>query len=105
MNKLYWLVVIMHSIFNIFLWFGWLSNNKLLLEIHLSALLISICLFYLCRGCIITKLERLLSKSKWTIIDPILEKMGFSLSRSNRTKITLFLFGISLSITMYKLYV
>ena len=105
MNDLYWPVVISHSIFNSFLWFGWISTNKLLLEIHLSSLLISIYLFYLCKGCIITKLERLLSKSKWTIIDPILNKLGFSISRSNRTKITLFLFSMSMIITLYKLYV
>jgi hypothetical protein len=105
MNNLYWIVVIFHSIFNSFLWFGWLSTNKLILEIHLSSLLISIYLFYLCKGCIITKLERLLSKSKWTIIDPILNKLGFPISRSNRTKITLFLFSMSVTMTMYKLYV
>jgi hypothetical protein len=107
MNKLffYWLVIILHSVFNIFLWFGWIFNNKLILEIHFSTLLISIYLFYLCNGCIITKLERLLSKSKWTIIDPILNKLKLSLSRNNRTKITLFLFGLSLLITLYKLYV
>lgn len=105
MNNLYWIVVIFHSILNSFLWFGWLSTNKLILEIHLSSLLISIYLFYLCKGCIITKLEKLLSKSKWTIIDPILNKLGFPISRSNRTKITLFLFSMSVTMTMYKLYV
>lgn len=101
----YWFVVLLHSIFNIFLWLGWTLNNKLILEIHLSSLLISIYLFYLCKGCVITKLERLLSKSKWTIIDPILNKLGLSLSRNNRTKITLLLFGSSLLITLYKLYI
>ena len=102
---LYNTIILFHTIFNSFLWFGWLSNNKLILEIHLSCILISICLFYLCKGCIITKIERLLSKKKWTIIDPILKYFNLNLTKNNREKITLILFFISTAITLYKLYV
>ena len=104
-NKFYYLVVTLHVIFNTFLWFGWISNNKLLLEVHLSALLISSLLFYLCKGCIISKLEKQLLKSDWTVVDPILKKLGITISKKNRKKLTIFLFGLSICITIYKLYV
>ena len=38
MNKLffYWLVVFLHSVLNMFLWFGWIFNNKLIKNMSLS---------------------------------------------------------------------
>ena len=56
-------------------------------------------------GCVITKLERKLRKNKdsFTIFDPILNKMNISLTRENRSKITMSLFIISFVLSVYKL--
>ena len=88
----------------LFLYFGWLSNDRLILEILLVTLIICITLYYLCNGCIITKIERRLSKSNYTVIDPFLKKFGLELSKKNRTKITISLYIISFFSTIYKLY-
>lgn len=101
---LYNIILYLHFIYICFLYFGWISNNQLILETHLVLLIITITLFYFCNGCIITKIERMLSKSNFTIIDPLLQKFGFNPNNINRTKITLSMFIISLIITMKKIY-
>ena len=102
--NLYKLVLYTHFIFIAFLYFGCLSNNRFILELHLVLLIITITLFYFCNGCILTKLEKYLSNSNYSVIDPVLVKLGIDLNNFNRKKITLSIFAISLSITIYKLY-
>ena len=101
---IYRTILFLHFLLMLFLYFGWLSNEKVILEILLVLLIIVITLFYFCNGCIITKIERYLSNSNYTVIDPFLEKLGIKLTRDNRTKITLTIFSLSLFITLYKLY-
>ena len=103
-KKLYKIILIIHAIYTAFLFCGWISNNRIVLETLLILLIITSTLFYLCDGCIIKKIERYLSKSDYTVIDPLLQKIGINISRENRKKITMTLFSISLLITFYKLY-
>ena len=44
---------------------------------------------------ILTKLERKLSRSDYTILDPLLNKLGIRINRQNRTKITVVLYFLS----------
>ena len=67
-------------------------------------ILITLTLFYLCNGCIISKLEKYISGSNYTVIDPFLKKLNIKLTKKERIRITLSLFGNSLFITIYKLY-
>lgn len=104
MNILYNIVLYTHFILICFLYFGWLSNNPIILETHLIILIITITLFYLCNGCIITKLERVLSDSNYTVIDPILIKLKINPNNINRTKLTLSIMLISTLLTIKKIY-
>ena len=103
-KTIYRILLISHSLLTSFLFFGWLSNKKILLEILLVLLIIAISLWYLCNGCFLTKLERYLSNSSYTVIDPFLKKLGINISRNNRSKITTMLFFLSFTMTVYKLY-
>ena len=102
---LYRTILFLHFLLMLFLYFGWIFNERVVLEILFVLLIIVITLFYLCNGCIVTKIERYLSKSNYTVIDPFLEKLGINLTRDNRTKITISMFSLSTAITIYKLYV
>ena len=103
-NLSYTILLYFHALLSFFLFFGWIIDNRLVLEILFILLIISILLFYLCDGCIITKLERYLSNSNFTVIDPLLTKFNLVLTRKMRTKITLTFFSISLFMSIYKLY-
>ena len=102
---LYRVILIIHSLFCCCLFLGWLSNKELTLEILLVSLLITLTLFYLCNGCIISKIERYLSNSNFTVIDPLFQKFNIKLTKKKRRRLTLLLFGNSLIITLYKLYI
>ena len=104
-HPLYYPVVILHFLLTIFMMFGWVFNNKTVLQILFLLLVFGISLFVLLDGCFLTKFEKKLSNGKsQTVIDPILMSLGISLNRETRSTITLFLYTISIIITSYKLF-
>jgi len=101
---LYKILVFTHFLMCAFLYFGWISNNKTVLEILIITLTFTITMFYLCDGCIITRIERYLSKSDFTVFDMFLTNSNIKLTNKNRNRISLILFAISFIITIYKLF-
>lgn len=55
-------------------------------------------------GCILTKLERKLSNSDFTVVDPLLKGLGIKIDKKSRYYITLVLYIITFFMTSYKLY-
>lgn len=101
----YYLVLICHFLITLFLYFGWISNNKKILQILFIMLIISLALYIIFRGCFITKWERKVSKSDFTVIDPVLNFLSIKIDRNSRFYITLYMYMLSLLITSIKLYV
>ena len=100
---LYYPLLFSHFFFTLFLIFGWISNDPCVLSYLFLLLILTIVLFFQCKGCILTKLEKKMSNSNFTVIDPLLEQVNISINRKSRTYITLFLFALSLFITIMKL--
>jgi len=101
----YYLVLIVHFLITLFLYFGWISNNKKILRILFIMLIVSLILYIILGGCFITKWERKVSKSDFTVIDPVLKFLHIKIDRDSRFYITLVMYIISLLITSFKLYV
>lgn len=100
---IFYVISICHYLLVMFMMFGWLSNNIMVLKLIFFLLLITMFLFIQCNGCIISKLEKKLSQQDKTVVDPLLRMCGIEISRTSRTKITFIIYIISLSITTYKL--
>lgn len=101
---LYYVILICHFILTLFLYFGWISNNKTVLEILFVLIVICLGLYIYFNGCIITKLERKLSNSDFTVVDPLLTSLGIKIDKKSRYNITFFLYIITFCMTFYKLY-
>lgn len=105
MNIIYQIVVFLHLLLMLFVYFGWLFNNILLLKLLLVVQIVCIIFFIIFKGCILTRLERKLESSKksFTLIDPILKIMRIKVNNNNRKKLSLFLFIFPTLITIYKI--
>lgn len=84
---------------------GWIFNNRTVLWILFFTLLIGLFLFIINKGCFITRLEYRLGGKGFTVIDPLLNRLGINTSRQSRTYLTMILFLLSLMITTYKLFI
>jgi len=100
----YYVVLILHFLLTIFLYFGWLSNNKIVLQILFILIIICLIMYITLNGCILTKLERKLSNSDFTVVDPLLKGLGIKIDKKSRYYITLVLYIITFFMTSYKLY-
>ena len=100
----YYVVLILHFLLTIFLYFGWLSNNKIVLQILFILIIICLIMYITLNGCVLTKLERKLSNSDFTIVDPLLKGLGIKIDKKSRYYITLVLYIITFFMTSYKLY-
>jgi len=80
-------------------------NNRTVLWILFLTLVIGLFLFIINGGCFITRLEYKLGGEGYTVIDPVLHRLGINSSRQNRTYLTMILFVCSLMITSYKLFI
>ena len=105
MHPLYYPVLMGHGLLTLFMALGWISNNQTVLKILFITLIIGLVLFYINRGCCLTRLERKLSGSDFTIIDPLLSFLNIEIDRQTRTQITMGIFILSLTITTYKLFI
>lgn len=103
MSPFYYPLLIGHGLLTIFMAFGWISNNRIILKILFALLLVGISLFFMLGGCFLTRLEKKLSGSDFTILDPLLNALGIHINRQTRTHITIGIFMVSLVITSYKL--
>ena len=103
-NKpLYYTVTIFHALLCIYTLTGWLWYNKYNLKFLLAVQIIVILLFVVCKGCILTKLERKLNgKQNYSILDPMLDWIGVD-PKKYRTPIFLTALLISVGITIYRL--
>ena len=102
---LYYTVLISHTLLTIFMSIGWVFNNRTVLWILFLTLVIGLFLFIINGGCFITRLEYKLGGEGYTVIDPVLHRLGINSSRQNRTYLTMMLFFCSLMITSYKLFI
>jgi len=93
-----------HFILTCFMFFGFLSNDKSTLQFLVLLLILGMSLFYINKGCFITRYEKKLSNTDKKIIDPILEAMGVKFSKRQLISITVLMFMISFLIANYKLY-
>ena len=100
----YYVVLILHFLLTIFLYFGWLSNNKIVLQILFVLIIFCLIMYITLNGCILTKLERKLSNSDFTVVDPLLKSLGIKIDKKSRYYITLVLYIITFFMTSYKLY-
>lgn len=100
----YYVVLIIHFLITLFLYFGWISNNRKVLWVLFIMLIGSLVLYIGLGGCFITKWERRVSKSDFTVIDPILKLLHIKIDRNSRYYITLIIYLLSLTITSFKLY-
>ena len=100
----YYVLLISHFLLTIFLYFGWLSNNKIVLQILFILIIICLIMYISLNGCILTKLERKLSNSDFTVVDPLLKGLGIKIDKKSRYYITLVLYIITFFMTSYKLY-
>lgn len=87
MNNVYGLLTFISIFFvfiilTLFLYFGWISNNKTVLEILFVLIVICLGLYIYFNGCIITKLERKLSNSDFTVVDPLLTSLGIKIDKN-----------------------
>ena len=81
------------------------TNNKKVLRVLFITLIISFPLYIILGGCFITKWERKVSKSDFTLIDPVLKFLHIKIDKNSRFYITLVMYLLSLVITSLKLYV
>ena len=102
---LYYTVLILHSMLTIWMSLGWLSNNNIVLWTLFFTLILGLFLFIINRGCFITRIEYRLGGKGYTIMDPVLNRLGIHTSRTSRTNATMILFLFSLMITCYKLFI
>ena len=100
----YYVVLILHFLLTIFLYFGWLSNNKIVLQILFVLIIFCLIMYITLNGCVLTKLERNLSNSDFTVVDPLLKGLGIKIDKKSRYYITLVLYIITFFMTSYKLY-
>ena len=100
----YYVILILHFLLTIFLYFGWLSNNKSVLQILFVLIIFCLIMYISLNGCILTKLERKLSNSDFTVVDPLLKSLGIKIDKKSRYYITLVLYIITFFMTSYKLY-
>ena len=105
MELLYYVVSTCHIMLLLFTLFGWLSNNKRILILLVCLQIITIFLFVYFNGCIVTKLERKICKSKKrpTLIDPMLICMSFEVNGLNRRRMSMSLFLFAFVMTLNKL--
>lgn len=102
---LYYSILYLHFFLTIFMIFGpiFITNYNVLK--FLGFLLgLSLFLFYIFNGCFITRIEKSLSGTNYTVIDPILEKLNISIDRNSRTNTTIILYTMAMLITLFKLY-
>ena len=102
---LYYTVLISHAMLTLFMSVGWVFNDRKVLWILFLTLVVGLALFIINKGCFITRLEYKLGGKGYTIIDPILHRLGIYTSRENRTYVTMILFIFSLMVTSYKLFI
>ncbi len=100
---LYYPILISHALLTAFMMFGWISNNRVVLYSLLLLLVTGLVLFLLLGGCFITRIEKRLSGRDFTVLDPIIKKIGITINRQSRVNITMIMFVVSLVITVYKL--
>jgi len=105
MSPFYYPLLLVHATLTLFMTMGWVSNSRKVLTVLFGLLVLGIFLFMMLGGCFITRIEKKLSgdSGDFTILDPILERLGISTDRRARTLVTTGLFIFSLSITGYKL--
>ena len=56
------------------------------------------------RGCIITRLEKILTKNNYTVLDPLLNVVGLPVTDKNRYNITLIIIACVWIIVLLKFY-
>lgn len=98
-NLKYLVVFLLHLILTMFLFFGWIFNKKIILEILFILLILSISLFIIFKGCILSKLEKKIFGVNKTILDPFI-----FISNKYKKIFTFLLFMNSFFITSYKLF-
>ena len=103
-HPLYYPVFIGHSFLTLFMIIGWLSNNRTVLWTLFFTNIAALVLFLLLGGCFISRIEYKLGGENYTVIDPILKKVGITASRESRTYGTMIIFICSLLMTSYKLF-
>ena len=82
-------------------WIAYSNNPELVIIFTNIAALV---LFLLLGGCFISRIEYKLGGENYTVIDPILKKVGITASRESRTYGTMVIFICSLLMTSYKLF-
>jgi hypothetical protein len=109
-HPLYYPVLISHVALMIFLLCGWVFSSEYfvspevgrwILRVLFVSLIVTISMYVVFNGCVVTKLERKLSRSEddFTVIDPLLHSLGINITRKTRSVISLTLFVLSLAIT------
>lgn len=100
----YYIVKILHIIFNLIVLTGWIVNNKLWLKILLGIQLLSMYVYVIMDGCWVTRLEHDLYNKARSLPDIYLPKLGVQLTKENRRKLHLSTISIAILITVYKIY-
>jgi hypothetical protein len=80
-------------------------NNKKILKFLFILLIFQTLLFIINNGCIITKLEKILTKNKNTIIDPLLDIINIKKNNKNRYHLTIIYMGFLWLILLLKIYI
>ncbi len=94
------LIAFLHGFFGIlFALIIVFTNNIELLYFTLFWTIVKLISFYINNGCIVTKLEKYLTKNNYTVMDPMLNMMGMNITNRNRYNLTLFLI-LSILITI-----
>ena len=104
-KMLYNVILCLHFIYMLFLTIGWLSNDKYILCLLLFLTIITLILYFSLNGCIITKLERRLSNSRYNILKTIYKTLDMKYpSSSSQKKCTILIFSFTIIVTSIKLY-
>ncbi len=81
-----------------------MTNSKYFASLSIIIIIIVDILFLLFNGCILTIVERKLSRENYTLIDPLLNMYNVKNTNSNRRNVTKFLGG-TLTIAVLSIYI